>query len=94
MSHTRVKTTYEVMGAYGSTEIETLYCHHNHSNDTMCFYDKNGDISDMYFEEWSSGKDKWDAMIKLSFPFKDKWHGELLDGVEYYYNELGETKGS
>jgi hypothetical protein len=42
MSHTRVKTTYSVEGAYGSTDTEELYCHHNHSADYTVFYNKDG----------------------------------------------------
>ena len=37
----------------------------------------------MAFCEWSTGKDLWDAMVRLWSPFKDKWHGELKEGVEY-----------
>ncbi len=86
MSGIRVKTTYEVMGMYGSTDTETLYCYHNMSCDCVTFYNSKGDVQDMAFHEWSSGKDLWDAMQRLWFPFKDKWNGELLDGVEYYIN--------
>lgn len=42
MSHTRVKTTYSVEGAYGSTETVSLYCHHNHCSDYTSFYDEDG----------------------------------------------------
>lgn len=84
MGHTRVKTTYDVMGAYGSTETEELYCHHNHSCDTVTFYDRNGEVESMYFSEWSSGNDLWDAMNRLWYPYKYEWGGELKDGVEYY----------
>jgi hypothetical protein len=84
MSHTKVKTTYEEQGSYGSTEKRELYCHHNHSCDHMTFYTEDGEVALMSFGEWSSGKDLWDAMITLAFPFKDKWGGELKDGVEYY----------
>jgi hypothetical protein len=83
MSHTRVKTTYSVQGAYASTETEVLYCHHNHSCDTVVFYDKDGDIQTMFFNDWETGNDLWDAMNRLWFPFKDKWGGDLKDGVEY-----------
>jgi hypothetical protein len=38
MSHTRVKTTYSIEGAYGSTETIHLYCHHNHCIDYTHFY--------------------------------------------------------
>lgn len=84
MSHTRVKTTYSVQGAYGSTDTEELYCDHNHSCDCVTFKDKDGDVVSMAFCDWQSGDDLWDAMQRLRFPFKDKWHGELKDKVEYY----------
>lgn len=87
MSHTRVKTTYNVEGAYGSTETKTLYCHHNHSNDSITFYDEDGEIYPMIFNEWVSGNDLWDAMNRLWYPYKGDWgRSELKDGVEYYYN--------
>ena len=84
MSKTRVKTTYESEGAYGSTETHELYCLHNHSSDYVTFYDENGEVESMFFGQWSTGNDLWDAMQRLWFPFKDEWHGELKDGVEYY----------
>lgn len=84
MSHTKVKTTYSLQGNYGSTETVELYCHHNHSCDTVTFYHKDGNIAGMCFGEWESGNDLWDAMNRLWFPFKDKWDGELKEGVEFY----------
>lgn len=84
MSHTRVKTTYSVMGAYGSTETQTLYCHHNHSCDITTFYNEDGSVATMCFEDWYKGNDLWDAMNRLWYPFKDTWGGELKDKVEYY----------
>jgi hypothetical protein len=84
MSHTKVKTTYSVEGAYGSTETKTLYCHHNNSCDCTTFYDENGDVQSMHFNEWEKGNDLWDAMIRLYFPFTDGLNGKLRDGVEYY----------
>lgn len=84
MSHTRVKTTYESEWMYGSTEVRTLYCHHNHSCDCTTFYEENGEVASMSFCEWSRGKDKWDAMERLWYPYKDKWGEELKGGVEYY----------
>lgn len=89
MSHTRVKTKYSIMGAYGSTDKVDLYCHHNHFGDSCTFYDKDGDVQCMVFEEWVQGDDLWDAMNRLWFPYKDKWGGELKDGVEYY-REVGD----
>lgn len=88
MSHTRVKTTYNIQGAYASTETVELYCHHNHSCDIVLFYNKDGSVVDMVFGEWVSGNDLWDAMNRLWYPYKNEWGGELKDGVEYYYKEL------
>jgi len=85
MSATGVKTTYEEMGDYGASETKTLYCKHHQGSDTVTFYNEDGSVADMAFQEWSSGKDKWDAMQKLWMPFKDEWEGELIDGVERYY---------
>lgn len=84
MSHTKVKTTYSVEGAYASTETKTLYCHHDHCCDYTTFHNEDGSIVQMCFGEWETGNDLWDAMQRLWFPFKDKWDGELKDGVEYY----------
>ena len=84
MSHTRVKTTFEQEGNYGSTEVVEIYCHYNHSCDITMFHYKDGSIVEMTFQSWASGKDKWDAIQRLWFPFKEEWNGELLEGVEYY----------
>ena len=85
MSHTRVKTTFEESGDYGSTEIIEIFCHHNHSNDITSFYYKDGETVDMLFQEWTiDSQDKWDAVQRLWSPFKDKWGNELKDGVEFY----------
>jgi hypothetical protein len=86
MSSTKVKTTYEEMGSHGSSKVRTLYCNHHSGSDTFTYYDEDGDVMGMAFQEWSRGKDLWDAMKRLYYPFKEKWHGELLDGVEYYIN--------
>ena len=91
MSHTRVKTTYSVAGAYGSTETKTLYCHHVHSGDCVTFYDEDGSVMAMAFESWITGDDLWDAMNRLWYPFKDEWNGQLKDGVEYYSKAPWET---
>ena len=86
MGHTRVKTTYSVEGAYGSTKARTLYCHHNHSSDCITFYDENGDVALMCFEEWEKGNDLWDAMNRLRFPYKGEWgRSDLKDRVELYF---------
>jgi len=91
MSHTRVKTTYSVQGAYASTETLELYCHHNHGCDFTTFYDVDGVVTGMVFEEWESGNNLWDAMQRLMSPFKDEWGGELKDKVEYYYSNPWEN---
>jgi len=85
MSHTRVKTTYAVQGAYGSTDTVELFCHHNHSSDITTFYWEDGEVVNMVFGEWETGNDLWDAMQRLWFPFKGKWHGPLKDNVEYWH---------
>ena len=89
MSHTRVKTTYEIEAGYGSSEIIKLYCHHNHGSDFTTFYWKDGSYVDMIFQEWSTDNDLWDAMNRLRFPYIDKWGGTLKDNVEYY-KEIGD----
>lgn len=94
MSHTRVKTTYAIQAAYGSTEIVELYCHHNHSCDITIFYNKDGSIASMCFEDWETGNNLYDAMERLLFPFKDEWGGELKDKVEYYFVPPWEIKNT
>ena len=93
MSHTRVKTTYEIEGPYGSTDYETLYCDHNHTSNIVTFYDQDGEISTMCFQEWSpTQNDKWEAMLRLMYPFIDNnWlkPRELKPGVEFYL-EIGD----
>jgi len=85
MSHTKVKTTYAIQGKYGNTEIVNLYCHHNHSNETTTFYNEDGSITNMFFNEWETDNDLWDAINILWFPFKNEsWGGDLKDNVEYY----------
>lgn len=92
MSSTKVMTIFHEMGGYGSTEVHKLYCEHHHGSDTVTFFEEDGSVATMAFMDWSSGMDKWDAMNKLWFPFKDEWGGELLDDVEYYYGEINEIK--
>jgi len=94
MSHTRVKTTYSVMGAYGSTDIQELYCHHNHTCDIVSFHHSDGSIVGMIFEEWVDGDDLYDAMERLMYPFKDTWHGVLKDKVEYSHGFPWEEKNN
>lgn len=44
MSHSRIKTTYNTEGNYGSTETHTLYADHNDCADYVTFYDETGAI--------------------------------------------------
>lgn len=93
MSHTRVKTTYSVMGSWGDTETRELYCHHYHSSDCTVFYDANGEVTAMNFEECDSGNNLWDAMNRLWSPYKGEWdRSELKDNVEYYIYGPWENK--
>jgi len=95
MSSTKVKTTYNVQGSYGSTETRILYCHHHNSTDNVIFYDENGDIAIMFFNEWITGNDLWDAMNRLWYPYKGKWgQSELKDNVEYYIEEPHNSNAS
>jgi len=84
MSHLRVKTTYAVMGNYGSTNYEELFCHHNLTADIVSFYNKDGTTVDMVFSEWEIGNDLWDAMQRLYYPYKEEWGGILKDKVSFY----------
>lgn len=87
MSHTRVKTTYEQQGEWASTEERELYCHHNHSTDITSFYEDDGSVANMIFQEWGNN-DKWDAVVLLWSPFKQGWSGELKDGVRRWNGEF------
>jgi len=66
MSHTRIKTTYKSEGPYGSTEYQTLYCHHNHTCDFVTFYHEDGSYVEMIFGEWGD-RDLWDAAEILMY---------------------------
>ena len=84
MSHVRVKTTFlQQSDGFGSSEEITMYCHHNLSTDCTSFHYEDGSLVEMFFQKWASGKDKWDAVERLNFPFKNEWGKELKDGVEY-----------
>jgi len=82
MSHTRVKTTYNVEGPHASTEKVTLICHHNHSSDYTTFYWEDGTIVNLVIQDWD-GPTLLDAIELLIRPFKNEWGGELKEGVEY-----------
>jgi hypothetical protein len=84
MGKVRVKTTYSEMGNYGSTNTRTLFCVHNSTSDTMTFYNEKGEVPSMAFHEWENGNDLFDAMIRLSSPFVDGWHGKLKENVEFF----------
>ena len=73
------------MGSYGATDKKELYCHHNLSGDCVTFYEKDGSVASMAFEEWENDNDLWDAMNRLWYPFKGEWGRELKEGVEYYF---------
>lgn len=84
MSHIRIKTTFkQPSDAWGSSEEITMYCHHNLSTDFVTFHYEDGSLVEMSFQDWSPGNDKWDAVERLNFPFKDEWNSELKEGVEY-----------
>jgi hypothetical protein len=77
MTHTRVKVQYETQGPYGSTEMEWLYCHHNHTCDFVTFYNDDGSYADMIFGEWGE-IDKWRATELLMY-----YHRHHKDGKTY-----------
>lgn len=83
MSHTYLKTTYEIPSdGWGGTEEKELYVHHNHSCDTIDFYNSDGSIAELSFIECSPGKDKQDAVIKLLDPYSGEWgSSDLKKGV-------------
>lgn len=85
MSHTYLKTTYEVPSdGWGSTEEKELYVHHNHSCDSTVFYNSDGSVADLSFIGWSPGKDKQDAVLRLLYPYKGEWgNSELKEGVKH-----------
>jgi hypothetical protein len=83
MSHIYAKTKYkEEVPAYGSCyeEEHTLIVHHNHSCDITSFYDEKGNCVLSY--GYTVDNNIFDAMNRLTFPFKKEWNGELLDDVE------------
>ena len=91
MSHTRVKTTYMEAVGPGYGEERTLYCHHNHSCDITTFYEQDGEVAYMVFEDENyGGRTKWDAVMLLDNPHVSRWGGELKPGVEHCGKELNE----
>lgn len=79
MSHVRVKTEYQVEGAYGSTEKKILYAHHNNSCDVVTFFDEDGTY--LFSVGDTIDNNLMDAINRLYVPHKnDK---ELNDNVQY-----------
>lgn len=85
MSHLYLKTSFEQQAdAWGGTEILDMYVDHNFTSDFTTFYNSDGSVVQMIFQDWSSGKDKWDAVLKLAQPFTGEWQNSpLKEGVEY-----------
>jgi hypothetical protein len=81
MSHIRVKTTYNVMGAYGEVEKHTLYAHINNSCDIVDFYDEDG--SRLFSVEDTMKNNLLDAINRLFIPYKSARDSSLNDGIEY-----------
>jgi hypothetical protein len=88
MAHQYFKTKYKEEACDGGgcyEEERTLYVHHNESCDIVSFYDEKGKCVLSFTDTLENNI--FDAMNKLSFPYKDKWFGELLDGVELLNDE-------
>lgn len=79
MSHIKVKTEYQVSGAYGSTEKKTLYAHHNNSCDIVTFFDEDGTY--LFSVEDTMDNNLMDAINRLYAPNKNS--SELDDNVQY-----------
>lgn len=79
MSHVRVKTEYQVEGAYGSTEKKILYAHHNNTTDVVTFFDEDGiylfSVSD------TLNNNLIEAINRLYAPFKNS--KDLNSNVQY-----------
>lgn len=79
MSHTRVKTEYQIEGPYGSVEKKTLYAHHHHTCDVITFYDENGKF--ILSVEDTMENNLIDAINRLYRP--NKTLSDLQDDVFY-----------
>jgi hypothetical protein len=79
MSHYRLKTTYNEMGAYGSLDKKTIYAHHNLSCDIVSFYDEKG--NHILSVEDTMDNNILDAINKLYAPWKESQ--QLMKGIEY-----------
>ena len=84
MSHVKVKTEYQVEGAYGSTEKRTLYAHHNNSCDVVTFFAEDGTY--LFSVEDTMDNNLMDAINRLYAPHKNT-KGELQDGVDFMDKE-------
>jgi hypothetical protein len=80
MSHVRVKTEYQIQGAYGSTEKRTLYAHHNNSCDVVTFFDEDGTY--LFSVEDTMDNNLMDAINRLYAPHKNT-SGELNENVQF-----------
>lgn len=89
MSHVRVKTKYNVEGAYGSIEERTLYADHNNSCDIVTFYDQDGNW--LLSVEDTMDNNLLDAINRLYMPFVGTGADYKLDkDVEHYQHRPGE----
>ncbi len=88
MSHIRVKTKYNVEGAYGSVEEKVLYADHNNSCDVIGFYDEKGEP--ILFVEDTMDNNLLDAINRLYMPYTKE--DKLDEGVEYYTFRPNEEK--
>ncbi len=80
MSHVRVKTEYQIQGAYGSTEKRTIYAHHNNSCDVVTFFDEDGTY--LFSVEDTMDNNFMDAINRLYAPHKNT-SGELNENVQF-----------
>jgi hypothetical protein len=91
MSHCRLKTTYNEMGAYGSVDKKTLYAHHNNSCDIVSFYDENGNF--LFCVEDTMDNNLFDAIKRLFYAWEDARANKLMEGVEHMepeeFNKIG-----
>ncbi len=78
MSHTRVKTKYYTMGAYGSVDEKILYADLDNSCDMITYYDEQGRI--ILVVEDTQDNNILDAINRLYAPFRDN---KLDDNIEY-----------
>lgn len=84
MSGYIVKTTYNVEGTYGQTEVKTLYCKHYNGCDQVCYYDEQGGC--LFCVDDTLDNNMFDAIIKLYSPQKQH-SAELEAGISYVNNE-------